>query len=229
MNPVSPVAPVGLGQGVKGEASLKEYKKMAKKSTKGKTWDILAKELLTDAQTLTFEQMWQLSGRGSKQEAVISLATIAPDTQKLHQIKEAWEWQTTEWDNQDTPAKFRSHLSSWLNKGKWAEQLPPRRKDQPKDPAFCKCGSPATHRHPESLCTPCYAEKYSTINWRGETRPYLDVLQESLAESGLSIQEGETLGEFAERCKQKLTASPFLKQEGAVGMDEGKRLRGNYG
>ena len=199
---------------------------MARKSTKGKTWDVLAKELLTDAQTLTFEQMWQLSGRGSKQEAVISLATIAPDAQKLHQIKEAWEWQTTEWDNQDTPAKFRSHLSSWLNKGKWAEQLPPRRKDQPVDPKFCACGRPATQIH-FGLCATCYIEKYSTITMNGETRPYVDVLKESLAEKGLSMQEGETTGEFAERCKQRLTTSPFLKQKATVGVDEGKRLRGN--
>jgi len=35
---------------------------MARKSTKGKTWDILAKELLTDPQTLVFEQTDQLFG-----------------------------------------------------------------------------------------------------------------------------------------------------------------------
>ena len=198
---------------------------MARKSTKGKTWDILAKELLTDAQTVGFEQMWRLSGRGSKQEAVISLSTIAPDAEKLRQICEAWDWQTTEWENQDTPHKFRSHLSTWLNKGKWAEQLPPRKRDQPVDPAFCGCGSPATQRQ-HQLCASCYVEKFSTITIYGETKPYLEALKESLARSGLEIEEGETIGEFAERCQSRIKPSSFLDQASKVGMAEGPRVRG---
>ena len=60
------------------------------------------------------------------------------------------------------------------------------------------CGKPATQiREMYSYCDKCWARKYSMTGGV----PFLDALKTSLEKMGLTRKEGETIDQWAKRCR----------------------------
>ena len=60
------------------------------------------------------------------------------------------------------------------------------------------CGKPATQiREEYSYCDMCWTRKYSTTGGV----PFLEVLKDSLGKMGLTRKEGETIDQWAKRCR----------------------------
>ena len=64
------------------------------------------------------------------------------------------------------------------------------------------CGNPVTQiRETYSYCDRCHARKFSTLKINGVEKPFLIVLKEQLDKMGLTREEGETIDQWAKRCR----------------------------
>ena len=62
------------------------------------------------------------------------------------------------------------------------------------------CGKPATQiREMYSYCDRCWARKFSKTNGV----PFLEALKDSLGKMGLTRKDGETINQWAKRCKAR--------------------------
>jgi len=56
-----------------------------------------------------------------------------------------------------------------------------------------------TQLNPSPMCSSCWVDKYSTITIDGVTRPFKEVLKDTLVGLGLWFKDGETREEWHER------------------------------
>ena len=87
--------------------------------------------------------------------------------------------------------------STWLNQGRWADEVPdlPNDGSQPVDKTKCRdCSSPATNFvKGVGLCAWHYTKKFD--------RPWLRVLANQLKKIGLDRKPGETKEAWCDRCR----------------------------
>ena len=64
------------------------------------------------------------------------------------------------------------------------------------------CGKPATQiREEYSYCDHCWARKYSVTMINGKAESFRDILKNSLERMGLTRKDGETIDQWAKRCR----------------------------
>ena len=119
---------------------------------------------------------------------------------------------------------FIKGMAPWMNDNGWEYDLPDEKTEKVEAAqAACECGGVVAIR-PYGLCEKCYVDKHSKQSWNGEMYPYKAVLANKLKEMGLVPVDGETKGEYAERCKERISRSSLYKQAGKVGMDQSARV-----
>jgi len=111
-------------------------------------------------------------------------------------------------------------MAPWVNQECWNDELPPEKKDAETVVLdWCECGETATILQPKPLCARCWSKEYGTIRYDGQEYRHNEFLAVNLKRIGMMEKDGETWGEYTERCRNYV-----LKQAKSVGVDKGKRV-----
>lgn len=107
-------------------------------------------------------------------------------------------------------------MAPWVNQEGWFDDLPPEKKDvEEVVVTVCMCGETATILQPKPLCSRCWNKEFGMIRYDGKSYRINAFLAANLKKMGMIEKDGESWGEYTERCRNYV-----LDKAKSVGMDK---------
>tara|TARA_R100001443_G_scaffold42392_1_gene55766 strand:+ start:3055 stop:3600 length:546 start_codon:yes stop_codon:yes gene_type:complete len=163
-----------------------------------------------DYKKIGFEKIWSFQWRpGSNKQSAVSAWGIWITNESLcnRVVHGAREYTSRMKGN-----PYIKGAAPWINQESWNDEIPPHKEDAPqKQTDHCECGEIATQH--TGQCARCWSKEYGVIRINGSSYKADDCLRESLEKIGMGARDGETKGEYFERCRGYV-----LKQVSKMGM-----------